>query len=226
MIDQSKEEYISSYFSKLLRKKFGRGPETCRTTVCSKHLVTYIRGFLTPMEEILLQQGQNKYVDKARSVIINHLLDEIMGVIKVTYQVEVDEYYHDWNFPNNSGILIFELDTEVVPMGKIETDDQRLEKEIARISLLAEKIPDKIITYQISSTIYLIERKGILVPIEKALISKGFQNELIYTKDELEKNLFHRDGRFEDIFDKSVRDIFIDWNLKEDKSIMAFILSQ
>jgi uncharacterized protein YbcI len=224
MTNHNKEEYISSYISKLLRKKFGKGPQSCRTTVTGNHLVAYIRGFLTPMEDILLQQGQNKYVDSARTIIINHLLDEIKGVVQVTLDVEVEESYHDWNFPNNSGILIFVLGEEVGQVIKEDIDSQRLELEIGRISMLVEKVPDNIHTYPISPSIYLIERKGILVQIEKALIANGFQRELRFTKDELEKSYFHRYGKFEDIFNKLVSDIFVDWNFKEDKSLMAFIL--
>lgn len=224
MIDQKKEEYISSYISKLLRKNFGRGPQNCQTIVSKNYLVTYIRGFLSPMEDILLQHGQNKYVDQARSFIISHLLDEVKGVVQVTLDVEVEDYYHDWNFPNNSGVLIFVLDTEAGQENKTEVDIQKLELEVGRISLLVEKIPDKINIYPISRSIYLIERQGILIQIEKALIEKGFENELRFTKDELEKTYFHREGQFEDIFHKSVMDIFIDWNFKGDKSMMAFIL--
>ncbi|WP_102347842.1 DUF2294 domain-containing protein [Bacillus sp. Marseille-P3661] len=224
MENNEKEEYISSYISKLLRKKFGKGPQNCRTTVTKNHLVTYIRGFLTPMEEILLQQGQQKYVDQARTVIINHLLDEIKGVVQVTFEVEVEEQYHDWNFPNNSGIIILVLEQEITPAIKTDIDVRSLELEIERISLLVEKIPDRIFLYPISSSIYLIERIGILVQIEKALIENGFHTELLFTKDELEKRYFHRDGRFETIFKNPVRDIFVDWNLKKDKSMMAFIV--
>jgi uncharacterized protein YbcI len=225
MIDHDKVEYISSYISKLFRRNFGKGPQTCRTTVTKNHLVTYLRGFLTPMEEILLQKGQNREVDEVRNVIINHLLDEIKGVIKVTLGVDVEDYYHDWNFPNNSGVLILVLEEEAGQVFEGDIEMQRLEAEIARISFLVEKVPDKIYIYPISPSIYLVERKGILVQIEKAFIAKGFERELKFTKDELEKTYFHRDGRFEDVFHKAVRDIFIDWNFKADKSLMAFILS-
>jgi uncharacterized protein YbcI len=224
MTDQKKEEYISRYISKLLRKQFGRGPHSCQTTVSKNHLVTYIRGFLSPMEDILLEYGQNKYVDYARNFIITHLLDEIKGVVQVTLGVEVVEYYHDWNLPNNSGVLIFVLDTDSGEEYKTDVDIQGVELEVGRISFMVEKVPDKIKIFPISPAIYLIERSGILIQIEKALIEKGFENELRFTKDELEKIYFHRDGRFEDIFNKSVMDIFIDWNFKEDKSMMAFIL--
>lgn len=224
MINQNKEEFISSYISKLLRKNFGKGPQTCRTTLSKNHLVTYIRGFLTPMEEILLQQGQNRYVDDVRAAIINHVLDEITGVVKVTLEVNVEEYYHDWNFPNNSGVLIFVLEETIDQVVQADIDMQRLKSEVGRLSYLVEKVPDHIHIYPSSTSVYLVERSGILVPIEKALIEKGFEKELRFTKDELEKKYFHREGRFEDIFKKSIRDIFIDWNFKEDKSLMAFIL--
>ncbi|WP_462413019.1 Na-translocating system protein MpsC family protein [Neobacillus sp. Marseille-QA0830] len=224
VLDHNKEEYISSYISKLIRKNFGRGPQTCQTSIGRSHLVACMRGFLTPMESILLQQGMNKYVDHARREIFNHLLEEIKGAVQVTFGVEVKEYYQDWNFPNNSGIIILVLEGSTGENFKGNIDIQKIESEIARISFMVEKVPDKIITYPISPTIVLIERVGILIQIEKALFEKGFDAELLFTKDELEKKYFHRDGRFEDIFDKSVLDIFIDWNLKDDKSLMAIIL--
>jgi uncharacterized protein YbcI len=152
-------------------------------------------------------------------------MDEIKGLVQVTLDVEVVDYYHDWNFPNNSGVLMFVLDTEAGQEFKTDVDIQRVELEVGRISFMVEKVPDQINTYPISPSIYLIERSGILIQIEKSLIEKGFENELKFTKDELEKKYFHREGRFEDIFNKSVRDIFIDWNFKEDKSLIAFILN-
>lgn len=217
--------YISSYCSKALRKNFGRGPQSCQSTLNKNYLVLYVRGFISPMEEVLLQQKQTDYVENARSVVIQHLLEELKGVVQVTLDVEVEEYYHDWNFPNNSGVMILILEKEV-SQTELEIDFNKadLEKEVGRISALVQKVPDTIKTIPISHNIVLIERDGILIPIEKALISKGFAQELIVTKDELEKSYFHRYGKFDVIFNKSIRDIFIDWNLKEDKSYMGFIL--
>ncbi|KAB2331752.1 Na-translocating system protein MpsC family protein [Bacillus mesophilum] len=224
-MEHTKVEYISSYISKLLRKNFGRGPQSCRTTVGEKHLVTYITGFINPMEEILIQQGQGKYVDDARTSIINHLLDEIRGLVKVTLDVDVADCYHDWNFPNNSGVLIFVLEEREGENFQTDLDIKSLENEVGRISAVVQKMPDQINTYPLSKTILVIERIGILIPIEKALISQGFKKELRYTKDELEKSYFHRSGKFESIFKSHVKDILIDWNFKEDKSLMVFVLA-
>jgi uncharacterized protein YbcI len=158
---------------------------------------------------------------------MEHLLEEIKGVVQVSISVEVREYYHDWNFPNNSGIIIFVLEGELTEDAlEVQVDSASLEREVARISMLVQKVPDQIHIFPISPTVIVVERKGILVQIEKALISKGFQQELKFTKDELEKEYFHRDGNFEALFQKSVKDIFVDWNFKEDKSLMAFILDR
>lgn len=224
MVDKTKVDYISSYVSKLMRKNFGRGPQSCQAFVSRNHVVIYIRGFLAPMEEILLKRGHSKEVDYARKLIIRNLLEEIKGVIQVTLEEVSNEYYDDWNYPNNTGVLVFVFAKEEEQSVIADLDIPKLESEISRISLLVQKVPNKIHTYSIHPSVYIIERIGILIQIEKALVERGFEQELRFTKDELEKSYFHRFGRFEDIFRKQVRDIFVDWNFNKDKSLMVFIL--
>ncbi|MBU9719978.1 MULTISPECIES: Na-translocating system protein MpsC family protein [Bacillaceae] len=225
MVPQEVLNKISSYTSKIFRQKFGRGPESCRTTIHKNHLVIYIRGFVSPMEEILLEKGQTAYVNHARDVIVQHILEELKGVVQISLDVEVDEYYHDWNFPSNAGMLMMILNhpvetTEITP----NFDPNELELEVARITSIVQKEPDIIRTHYLSSNFVLVERIGILITIEKALILKGFSSELLLTKDDLEKSYFHRDANFEKIFTTPVLDLFIDWDFKEDKSLMGFVL--
>ncbi|MFD1637718.1 Na-translocating system protein MpsC family protein [Evansella tamaricis] len=216
---------ISSYTSKMLRQKFGRGPESCRATLGINHLVLYIRGFVSPMEEVLLKTSQTAYVNHARDVIIKHVMEELKGVVQISLDVEVEEYFHDWNFTNNTGMLMLVLN------GTTETEQvhpnfnkQALELEVARITSLVQREPDAIKTYILSENVILVERIGILIPIEKALILKGYSSELLLTKDDLEKSYFHRDANFNTIFTTPVQDLFIDWDFKEDKSMVGFVL--
>lgn len=225
MIDQKKLDYISRYTSKLLRKNFGRGPQSCQINVCKRYVITYVRGFVAPMEEVLLKQGHAKDVDHARRLIMNSLIEEIKGVIQVSLDVEVGDYYHDWNFPNNTGILIFILEKEEEDHYVTDIDISKLEREVGRISHLVQKTPDEMFTCPISHSIYVVERAGILIQIEKALLERGFEQELRYTKDQLEKSYFHRHGEFEEIFQQPIRDIFIDWDFHANKSVMVFILA-
>ncbi len=76
---------------------------------------------------------------------------------------------------------------------------------------------------QIPPKVYLIIRKGILITLEKALMAKGYEDVLRTTKSEMEKVYFLHDN-FSSIFNQDVRDIFIDWNLKEDQSLICLIL--
>ncbi|RFB13438.1 DUF2294 family protein [Bacillus sp. HNG] len=222
---QEKLKYISSYTSKLLRNKFGRGPESCSAVTADRFLVLHIRGFVSPMEEVLLQENQVIQVDHARDVVIKSILAELKGVFQVTLETEVKTFSHDWNFPNNTGVIIAELVDSLLPMEKnSEVNYSLLEMEVARISQLVEKTPDYIFSFQISPKIFIVKREGILVPIEKALIEAGFKNELHFTKDELEKSYFHRYGKFDQLFHRPVTDIFIDWNFKNDNSLICFVL--
>ncbi|CAM3633416.1 Na-translocating system protein MpsC family protein [Marinicrinis lubricantis] len=224
-MDLDKLNAISSFTSKLLRKSFGRGPTSCQPITNREYLTLYIRGFISPMEEVLMKEGSSPYVEKARTLIIEHIVKEIEGMIKFSFDCEVIEYYQDWNFPNNSGFILFVLDQPLSEESSVlEWEIPRLEAEIARISQIVQKVPDHIHTYVLSSQMCLVERSGILIMIEKELISKGYSFELKRTKDELEKSYFHRHGEFEQIFHRKVKEILIDWNFNNDKSIMAFVL--
>jgi uncharacterized protein YbcI len=222
---QERLKYISSYTSKLLRNKFGRGPESCFAVTADQFLVLQIRGFISPMEEVLLQENQRIQVDHARDVVIKNIVAELKGVFQVTLETEVKTFFHDWNFPNNTGVIIAELENSLMPMKKSEEINfSLLESEVARISELVEKTPEETSSFQISPKVFIVKREGILVPIEKALIEEGFKKELHFAKDDLEKNYLHRYGKFDQIFQRAVTDIFVDWNFKNDNSLICFTL--
>lgn len=189
------------------------------------YLVLYIRGFISPFEEVLLRKGQSPEVDFTRRTIIKDVLEELKGMVQFSLNEEVVETYHDWNFPSNSGSIILKLDQEITNQNfHTDWNTDLLETEVNRISEFVQKVPDELYIYPVSDKFIILTRIGILIRLEKALISKGFEKELVYTKDELEKSYFHNDVRFQDIFKHSIKDIFIDWNMKEDKSVMCIIL--
>ncbi|MBD8070856.1 Na-translocating system protein MpsC family protein [Bacillus sp. PS06] len=222
---QDQLKYISSYTSKLLRNTFGRGPESCFAATSDNYLIMYIRGFISPMEVVLVKNGQSADVDRTRTTIINSLMNELRGVVQVTLETEVFTFYHDWNYPNNRGIIVLELEDVLIPAEKdAHFDHSLLEKEVIRLSKLVQKAPERLQIKSITQKMIVVKRYGILVPIEKALLQKGFKDELYVTKDELEKFYFHKDGSFDDIFKEEVADIFIDWQLEHDNSLICFIL--
>ncbi|MBP1935084.1 Na-translocating system protein MpsC family protein [Ammoniphilus resinae] len=226
-IDQQKLLDISSYTSKLLRKNFGRGPETCHAFSNDRYLVFYIRGFLSPMESVLLEQGSADHVEFSRGIVMQTVLAQLKGVLEREFEQDIMDCYHDWNYPNNTGVIMicFEKVMETAePQAKEFSEYKALIKEVERVSQLVQKVPEQTEAYRITSKLYIVKRVGILVPIEKALIANGYQETLLVTKDDLEKTYFHRDGKFGEIFKQPVEDIFVDWNFHEDKSMMCFLL--
>jgi uncharacterized protein YbcI len=225
---QQKIMDISSLTSKLLRKNFGRGPETCYAYAKGRFLVFYIRGFLSPMEATLLENGNSDTIEISRNMIMKTVQNQLKGILELEFSQDIESFYHDWNYPQNTGMITVQFEGEIIEEVGLKLSDpvdlKPLIEEVERLSILVQKRPEKIEAYFISPKIYLIKRDGILVQIEKALIEKGYEQTLIVTKDELEKSYLHRDGSFEEIFSNPVADIFVDWDLSKDRSITCFVL--
>ncbi|HEU4964060.1 MAG TPA: Na-translocating system protein MpsC family protein [Bacilli bacterium] len=219
-------QHISSYTSKMLRQKFGRGPESCHASLGDRFLVLYIRGFLSPMEEVLLQQGEMDTVATSRKIIIDSILPELKGVVQLTLEIDIAACYSDWNFISNTGVIVIELqaDEGQQATGNEFAGREAFEEEIIRLSAIVQKTPERVESYQLSPRVMVVMRYGMLLMIEHALIQKGMGQPLRITKGELEKKYFHADGRFDKILGQQVIDFFVDWDFKKDNSLMCFVL--
>ncbi|MBU8914716.1 DUF2294 domain-containing protein [Bacillus sp. FJAT-29953] len=225
---QQKLMDISSLTSKLLRKSFGRGPESCIAYANERFLIFYIRGFLSPLESTLLENGNSDNIEISRNIIMKTVLYQLKAIIELEFEQNVESFYHDWNYPQNTGMITVQFEGEIAKQNLQNIDRPidltLLTDEVERISILVQKRPERTEAFFISPKIYLVQRDGILVQIEKKLIEKGYENTLMVAKDELEKLYLHHDNRFEEIFNNPVADIFVDWDFSEDRSIMCFVL--
>lgn len=224
---QQKLVDISGLTSKLLRKNFGRGPDSCNAFVNHRYLVFYIRGFLSPMEAILLANGNVDHINFSRNIVMKAVLANLQGILELEFEQDVQDFYHDWNYVRNTGMIT------VVFEGNITLVNEELEQfperhplidEVERISALIQKKPEKTDVYRISPKLYLVKRTGILIPLEKALIAKGYLQLLLETITDLEKSYYEPNGRFKDVFKQPIADIFVDSNLIEDNSLACFVL--
>jgi uncharacterized protein YbcI len=225
---QEKLMNISSLLSKLLRKNFGRGPDSCHAFAKDHFLVFYIRGFLSTLENVLIEYENIDNIKISRNIIMDKILLELKEILELDFQTVVAFSYHDWNYLKNTGIITVVFDQEAPPF---ESEAVKFKEykdtidEVERLSILIQKKPDKIEVVEITSRLFLVIREGILVPIEKTLIQKGQEKTLLLAKDELEKIYFHQEGNFDLIFNRSIVDIFVHWNIKEDRSLTYLFLS-
>lgn len=210
---------ISGYISALLRTHFGKGPTSVYATVKPPFITIHIRGFIAPMEVVLLKQGESKRVMKTRDVLMNELMPEIIQKLGEIAELDVKELYSDWDLNKETGMIIGiaeEKEEDRYTSDWPENiDKQALEGAINEASEKAEKKPARIDTYMLSERTFLVKRTGILVRIEKELIKNGYTEVLKLAKRPLEHQLLEETD-LESILKRKVSELFFDWNFDKD----------
>src|SRR3954470_18657401 len=83
---QQKLMDISSLTSKLLRKNFGRGPESCYAYVNERFLVFYIRGFMSPLESTLLENGNSDNIYISRQIVMKSVGNQLKAILELEFE--------------------------------------------------------------------------------------------------------------------------------------------
>lgn len=219
---------LGSYVGKLLRDSFGRGPGSVFVSIDNFVITIYLRNFLSPTENILMSQQQEILLQQTRDKLMETLIPEIKAYVKILANMEIQEFYYDWALHNKSGLFvcICSNQTEYEASMKNEYEGKaEIHREIASISIQAQKEPDETLSYLLNPRTLIVIRNGILVRIEKELIRMGLGESLRIAKRNLEKSLLHTTNRFEAILNTKVIDIFVDWDFNLDKSAIVLILT-
>ncbi|KMJ56650.1 hypothetical protein AB685_20495 [Bacillus sp. LL01] len=217
---------LSSGIGRILRKHFGKGPESVFVSISAPYVAIYLRNFLTPMEQLLLEEHHVVTVEETRDKMMQKLAPEMMGFIHAVTGIDVKEFYYDWSFKKGSGLLVG-MGAELSNLHEYNYQNSSLvEREISLVSEEAEKYPEVTYSHMLSNRTLVVMRKGILVKIEQELIDLGYEEALTIAKRKLEKRLlYQRKELFEDYLDAKIDDIFVNWDFTMDKSIIVFILS-
>lgn len=222
-----KQQAIASYIGKALQKHFGKGPTSVYVTFEPPFLTMSIRGFLMPFERILLSQKKEEQVEQTRELLMQEFFLAVRLQLEHETEHQISEFYFDWNLIQKTGMLWCILDTKTPYKHSFswpeEIDQQLFEKKVNHFSTRGQKEPDEINTFWLNNRTVLIERIGVFVEIEKALIQKGFKEELKIAKRPLERQLV-REEHFEEILFQKITDIFTDWDFTQDKGYMVLTL--
>jgi uncharacterized protein YbcI len=218
---------LNSFVGRLLRDHFGKGPESVYVSMNTHTITFHLRGFLSPMEKILMIQNQEMTIQETRDLLMQSLIPEIIAYIKVVAGFTIGEFYYDWSLQNRSGIFVGFSNDRNENQNQSENPFEHKEKihhQIAAISRQAQKVPTEIHSYFMNPRTLIVIRNGILVSIEKELIRLGKAETLRLAKRNLEKRLLHNNTSFEELLDASIVDSFVDWDFSHDKSVIAFII--
>lgn len=227
-VEQSKiQTELGSYIGRLLRDSFGRGPGSVFVTLDNFIITVYLKNFLSPTESILMVQNQESLVQQTRDKLMQTLISEIKAYVKILAGMEIEEFYYDWAIHNKSGLFVCICSNEENKEDSLVNQyngQSSIHDEINSVSIQAQKEPEEIISYLLNERTLIVIRNGILVRIEKELIRLGLSEDLRIAKRNLEKSLLHNNGRFENILNTKVIDIFVDWDFNLDKSVIVLIL--
>ncbi|MGK7379725.1 DUF2294 domain-containing protein [Planococcus sp. 1R117A] len=224
--EKTLQSEISSYLSSLLREHFGKGPTSVFVTIAIPFITIHFRGFLSPMEKVLMKQKEEQRILETRDLMMNDLKPEIILSLSKYLAIDVKELYADWDLEKETGLIIGVLDTglnrETIEWPK-EADEKAFQEKINEASKRAEKVPGSTDAFWLSDRTILVRRSKILVQIEKELIRNGFEEQLKLAKRPLEHRVLE-EARLETVLKRQISETFLDWNFNEDLGYIVFLL--
>ncbi|MBM7096192.1 DUF2294 family protein [Bacillus sp. H-16] len=218
---------LASFTGKLLRDNFGKGPSSVYVSIEHPFITIYLQDFLAPMEKVLARQNREIKIEETRDMLMEELIPEFKGQIRGMLNVGISNVYYDWDMQNQSGFIIGIIDEECVDDTPLPfpyyKEKERIHDHIIKVCEIAQKGPEHIDSYFLNDRTLVIERHGIMVEIEKEMISTGFSDQLRLAKRKLEKRLL--DPKLvESLLNVHVQDKFVVWDFKRDTSYITFIL--
>jgi uncharacterized protein YbcI len=214
--------YLSSNFSKMLKRGFGKGPETCNVTKRGNRLYVLMRNFITPAEEVLLKNGDMLLATKFRMSVFNTIVGEFVKEASKVLGTEYKNFYYDWNYDTNNGFLLIECDHSM-DQSKI---DAFFETEIVRllvdVSSRLHKIPcsSRIVKY--TQNYCVVESKGVLLEVDYILYKKGCFDLLLQQSKEIKSGYLKQKNLFEKLFNRAIDDIFLILDYENDRNYLIF----
>ena len=224
--ERSVQSEVSGYISNLLRQHFGKGPTSVYVTIKRPYVTIHFRGFVSPMEKILLDQDEWKRVLETRDFMFNALKSEILNELLNFTQLEFTELYADWNLVHKTGMFIGVIGKEsprVAYGWPASSQQESFHALIEQVNEQAERKPDLIETFWLSNRTLLVKRSGILVGIERALIENGYMEILKLTKRPLEQQLLN-EAPLSKALGREIIETFMDWNFEQDLGYIVFVL--
>ncbi|ULT57905.1 DUF2294 domain-containing protein [Neobacillus drentensis] len=213
---------LSSSFSKIIKRGFGKGPESCYTVLKGNRLYVQIRNFMTPAEEILSEKQEYNLVTKFRSSVITVFSKELVQEASQLLGISFESFYQDWNFNTNSGILLL-VNNRSNPVVKI---DDRLEKKLYHLIRMVgsqlHKVPSQLKVVKYTQNICAIELKGVMLPLDHLLAENGDSDLFLTYTREIKKGYYRQKLLFEDLFNRSIEDLFMIWDIPANKGFLIF----
>jgi uncharacterized protein YbcI len=218
--------YLSSTFSKLLKRSFGKGPETCNVILKGNRFYVYMRNFITPAEEVLLKQDKLELAMNFRSSIINAVTEEYLPEVSKVLGISFDYYFHDWNYDKNTGILLLDHSQSEHEENLDNAFESNLFTLIESVGSSYYKKPASLKVIKFTQNICAIESKEVLLPLERLIYEKGSFELLLHQAWEIKNGYWKNKEQFEGLFNRLIEDMFMMWDYKNNRNYLVFIFNK
>ncbi|MEH7505673.1 Na-translocating system protein MpsC family protein [Neobacillus drentensis] len=215
--------YLSSTFSKLLKRRFGKGPETCNMMSKGNRLYVYMRNFITQAEEVLLENNELNLANKFRSTVINAVIKEFLPEVTKVFGGSINHFYHDWNYHSNTGIVLLE---NVPTNDEVKVDavfENTLFHLIEVVGTQYNKRPASLKIVKFTQNICVIESKEVLLQLESLVYEQGNLDLLLHQAREIKSGYLKNKNLCEDLFTRIIEDIFIVWDYENNRNYLIFV---
>ncbi|WP_022795114.1 Na-translocating system protein MpsC family protein [Marinococcus halotolerans] len=222
------EREIASYTGKLLRERFGKGPETVFTVMKKPFIIIHLQNFLTPMENIIMEEENEEEIQDLRENVMNRTLPSIVEHIQEKAQQRLGSFYYDFNIDHQTGIFVGvnkDIDDKERSSSSF-VGQKKLEEKISEFSTESAGTPKIVSSQMLTKKMILVVREGVLTEVDKELIRLGYDKELKRAKRQVEKRTLWEHRSFQSVAGQKVKDYFVDWDFENNRSIIVFILGK
>lgn len=210
---------ITRYVGKLLRTHFGKGPEVLSVSLDERSIVLHLKKFITPIEDALLAQKDEKTFRYTRELMMKALVPALEIFVREELHLPFMSLYYDWNPENSSGVIVVLLDAEADESEAYEGREE-VHEQIVEILTKTQAMPHYIDSWWVDSKTLLVFRKGIAILLEKELNALGYTDILKTAKRKLEKDMLWKEAHIGRAVRKPISDLYIDWNFDRDDSVI------
>lgn len=185
-----------------------------------------MRNFITPAEEVLLNQGNLELVHNFRSAVINAVTQEFIPEVSMALGITFDSFFHDWNYDKNTGILLLEQ----AQSNHEEKIDNSLQTSLFHlmesVASYYHKKPADMKIVKFTQNICAIESKEVLLQLERLVYEKGNVDLLLYQAWSIKDGYWKNKEQFEKLFNRLIEDMFIMWDYKNNRNYLVFIFNK
>ncbi|MFD1886662.1 Na-translocating system protein MpsC family protein [Paenibacillus wenxiniae] len=218
MISQS-----TSYVTKLLRSRFGKGPQSVKIVLSERSIVFQLRNFISPVEDFLLVHNEEETFRYTRELIMNAVLEDLRNFLQQELGLPISDMYYDWGVHNASGIIVGLIEVHPNEQAPHYEGKAALEGELSNILEKIQKRPEHIDSWWVDPSILCVYRRGITKLIELELIELGHLDVLKTAKRRLEKRLITEKLNTQEHIGKSQHELYLDWDFDRDDGIILYI---